>query len=448
MNVRRFSTLVATCLALVASGCSSEVGNGELDETSGSEDELVASFEQNGRIDLSKTVHLLLVGDSDKLGELPLYAATTRARRYAMLYPNDQVVLFVTQDVKASSVSRTGAAIVREEAFPNVALADLRRLSTTKLVSAMDRFTSIASIDFFGHSSPFGALLEAGGDDRVLSADSARVGRLADNFARDRDPYVTLNGCNGGVETAAELSTKLRVPVSGALTASNFQVLMSDGRWYTNDEGFYPPELAPVSKNELSFGPDSKPSCSRGACVRLKPQDSPYWGVWSLDTGFQYGLSYYKFFCAYPGAETDGTCARGMARSLYSFASVVPIDARSSDDDLELVLADFFCSSAKDRSWFDSCREGLFASIESDAPFSPMKSANDYSLECDFEKCEQEFRCTVVDGVPQKKTCAWVNAGCKASDSAPRCRTKNPVKQTTAREFKRYVEGHRLLRGN
>ena len=247
---------LALLVPVFAVACASEV---ERDEADATEDQLVASFDKTGKIDVAKTTHILLVGDSDELGELPLYAASTRARRYAQLYPNDQIVLFVTKDVSSSTVARTSATVVRQEPFGDaVALADLSRLTGPKLVAALDRFARIASIDFFGHSSPFGALLESSGDDRVLApALPLNMAVLKDNFARDANPYVTFNGCNGAAHVAPELSRLWQLPVSGALTGSNFQELMSDGRWYFNDEGFSPPGMRKAAKNDRSFGPAS-----------------------------------------------------------------------------------------------------------------------------------------------------------------------------------------------
>jgi hypothetical protein len=178
----------------------------------------------------------------------------------------------------------------------------------------------------------------------------------------------------------------------------------------------------------------------------MKPQDSPYRGVWaSPDTGFQYGLGYYKFFCDY--ADPHSTCAKGMAASLYAFASIKPIDAHATDGDVKDVLADFFCSGSKDPAWFDGCKTALFAAAASGAAFSPMRVQGDYSHECDFKSCQQKLRCKVVDGTPQKKSCVWVSAACRDADAAESCRPKNTVKQTTNKELARYLEGHTLLRG-
>jgi hypothetical protein len=439
-------------LALMLAACATDSSDDDASTDDVSEDELVATFDQRGTIDLNKTSRILLVGDSSHLGELPLYAATTKARRYAQLYPNDQIVLFVTKDVKSSTVAGTGSTVVRQEPFGSaVALADLSRLSGDKLIAALDRFKRIGSIEFFGHSSPFAALLEADGDGRTLGPSMpGNIGILKDNFARDTNPFVAFNGCNGGWVVAPQLSKLWELPVSGALTGSNFQELMSDGRWYFNDEGFSPAGTTKKTKNDASFGAGVTPSCSGGACVRMKPQDSPYRGVWAdPTTGFQYGLGYYKFFCNY--TDPNGTCAKGMATSLYSFPSIKPIDKNASDADVKEVLADFFCSGAADATWFDKCKQGLFAAAASTpaAPFSSMKSANDYSLECDFAKCEQKLRCTKdAAGNPQKKTCAWVSASCGASTPAAQCRPKNTTKQTTTKELAKYLEGHRALRGS
>jgi hypothetical protein len=437
---------LALLLPILAVACAPEEAAD--DEADATEDQLVATFDKTGKIDVAKTTHILLVGDSDELGELPLYAASTRARRYAQLYPNDQIVLFVTKDVSSSTVARTSATVVTKEPFgDSVALADLSRLTGPKLTQALDRFGRIASLDFFGHSSPFGALLESSGDDRVLApALPLNMSVLKDNFARDTNPYVTLNGCNGAAHVAPELSKLWQLPVSGALTGSNFQELMSDGRWYFNDEGFSPAGTTRAAKNDKSFGAASTPSCGAGACVRMKPQDSPYRGVWaSPATGFQYGLGYYKFFCDY--ADPQNTCAKGMAASLYAFASIKSIDKNAADTDVKDVLADFFCSGSSDPAWFDGCKTNLLAAAASGAAFSPMRSQNDYSHECDFKSCQQKLRCKVVDGTPQKKSCVWVSAACRDDQSAESCRPKNAVKQTTNKELARYLEGHKLLRG-
>ena len=150
----------------------------------------------------------------------------------------------------------------------------------------------------------------------------------------------------------------------------------------------------------------------------MKPQDSPYRGVWaSPDTGFQYGLGYYKFFCDY--ADPQATCARGMAQSLYAFPSIKPIDRAASDADVKDVLADFFCSGSNDPAWFDTCSTGLFAAAASGAAFSTMRVQGDYSHECDFKSCSRS--CAARSStVPSRRSRACGSARRVATTRPPR----------------------------
>ncbi len=421
-------------------GCASSAEDNTTEESG---DNLVASFDRTAKIDLNVRSHLLLVGDSDELHTLPLYAAMTKARRIAQLHPKDQIVLFVTSADSAAAVSSTGASIVTTNPFgAGVSLADLSTLTSAKLIAAMSRFTKIGSLHFFGHSSPFGALLEgSAAQDRTLVP--SNLAALGSHFDRAANPHVTLNGCNGGATLAPALSAEWKLPVSGALTGSSFQVLMSDGRWYPNDPGFLPPNLAPAAKNEKSFAAGLTPACSTGACVRMKPQDAPYAGVWAdPKTGFQYGLGHYKFFCNYP---EDGSCAKGMATSLYAFPSTKPIDASSSEADFKDVAADFLCNANKDPAWFDKCRTNLFAAQARNTPLSTMRYGTDYTHECDFSSCQQKLRCAKVNGAPQYGSCVWVSHTCSDDQPASACRPKNTSPHTTVNELTKYLEGHKAL---
>ncbi len=437
--------IVALTAAVTSAGCSA--GGGEDGEDTGDSEDAVVATVGGGNVDVKKTTRILLIGDSHQLEDLPLRAASTRARRYAQLYPQDQIVYFVTKEMGAGDLSKNGLRAVSKEPFGDIKLSDLSALESDKLIAALAKFRRIASIDFFGHSSPFGALLENDGQNRTLGPlVPSNIAVLKGRFARDANPYVMFHGCNGGIMAAKMLSKTWEIPVAGALTGSNFQTLRSDGRWYYNDEGFFPAGTTEVAANDKSYAAGMVPQCAAGACVRLKPQDSPYRGIWANpETGFQFALGYYKFFCNY---ADDGSCAKGMARSIHGFPSVKPIDQRSSDADVQDVLADFFCNGTADPKTFDTCKAGLFAAASSGTAFSPMKSANDYSLECDFAKCEQKLRCSVIGDQPQYKSCVFVDAACRDDQPAQQCRSKNTSKQTTSREVKKYLEGQRLLRGS
>jgi hypothetical protein len=440
------ATSLSVLTALVACAPISSAPEG--DDADTRHDEMVALFGPGTEVDPSRTTHILLVGDSHKLGELPLHAALTRARKQLSVHPNDQVVLFITKDVTADDLAGTGAKLVTEQDLGGVELGDIQTLEATALVEALDKFDRIASIDFYGHSSPFGVLLETSTPDHTLNADTPYdLERLHDNFARDRNPYVTLNGCNGGAETAPELSALLEVPVAGALTGTMFQTIMNDGRWYFDDAAFYPAGLLRATKNLVSFAANwAQPACWKGSCTRMKPQDSPYRGVWADPiAGFQYGLSHYKFFCRYDDA--DGTCQKGMIESLYAWPSIHALTPDSSDAAVGDVLVDWFCSAAADATRYETCASGLRAAVQANTGYATMKSARDYTMECDMNGCDQQLRCASPNGYPQKGTCAWVDAACPdgALVSSAACKKKNTEKMTTVREWQAFMEGHHLL---
>src|SRR5690348_1718658 len=99
--LRPFGLAVLSSLLLAIPACANHADA----EDSGAEDELVATFDRTGRIDLTKTTRILLIGDSHHLADLPLWSATTRARRYAELHPDEQIVLFVTKDVSSADLA-------------------------------------------------------------------------------------------------------------------------------------------------------------------------------------------------------------------------------------------------------------------------------------------------------------------------------------------------------
>lgn len=420
----------------------------EGDDAAARHDEMVALFGPGTAVDPTRITHIILVGDSHKLGELPLHAGLTRARKHLSVHPNDQVVLFITKDVTVDDLAGTGAKLVTEQDLGGVELGDIQQLEATELVEVLDKFSRIASIDFYGHSSPFGALLETSTPDHTLNADTPYdLERLHDNFARERFPYITLNGCNGGAETAPELSALLELPVSGALTGTMFQTIFDDGRWYFDDPAFFPAGRKRVTKNTVSFAADwAQPACWKGSCTRMKPQDSPYRGVWADKTaGFQYGLSHYKFFCRYD--DPSNTCEKGMMRSLYAWPSIHALTPKSSDAAVGDVLVDWFCSAAADATRYETCASGLRAAVAANTGYATMKSAKDYTLECDMNGCDQELRCDESAGYPKQGTCAWVDAACPdgAQVSSASCKKKNTEKMTSVREWQAFMVGHHLL---
>ena len=147
--LRQCVTALLLALPLSAAACAADDGATE-DGAAASEDKIVATIDGKD-IDLKKTTRILLIGDSHELDDLPLRSAATKARRYTQLYPNDQVVLFITKEMGDSDLARSGAKIVTKESFGDVKLSDLSTLESDKLIAALHKFRRIGSIDFFGH---------------------------------------------------------------------------------------------------------------------------------------------------------------------------------------------------------------------------------------------------------------------------------------------------------
>lgn len=361
-------------------------------------------------VDLTLPSHILLVGDSNKLGTMPLEVALNHARRYRQLYPAHQVVLFVSDAIATSSVTSLGAKVVP---------ATEGNMRAPELIASLDNFQRIASIDFFGHSSPWGAALEPAGMDRRLNSLSPGVASLADNFDRTLDPFVNFHGCNGGIFIAPALSQVWGVAVSGGLTGSDFERLHSDGHWYSEIPGLYP-NSAWAGTNTRSFA--SPVSCGPHGCYRMKPLNAPYHGHWG---NFTAGLSHLKFFCNFDG---DDACERAMARAALSMPSVANVTANSSAHAFSSVVLDILCTTGKTPSAYNSCVQGITDAIaRGDLTYSPFKGI---PVDCTMTSCNGTLTCDQdQDNAPVAGTCDFTIA------------SGTTTRTTTTDEYLRYLRG-------
>ncbi len=395
-----------------AFGCSSTAGS-ETEEAS--EDELRAVL-GTASLDPSKPARILLVGDSAKLGDAPLQSALARGRRYREEYPNDQVVVYMPDADTSAKAARYGLTPVS---------ADYTKMRGTAIVESMRHFSAIVSIDFYGHSSPFGISLDHSKGDTNIKASTPNVAELASRFARDRNPYATFNGCNAGIVAASELSALWRVPISGAYTGSNFERLHRDGHWYADLEGQTPSKEF-VTTNAASYR--TPVPCGDGACYRLRPTNYPYSGYWGK---FGRGLGHYKFFCNF---EDEAACAKGMAHSLIAFPSVKPISFSSSREDFQSVLLDYLCPATASASTFETCAREIQAAAESGKGYTPYANPTKV-VECSMKSCDAEILCRKdASGASMPGTCT-VKAPPAATES-----------RTTPEEYKWFLRGFDLLK--
>lgn len=330
-----------------------------------------------GFLDKDKITHIIVVGsalkeDSDQFFQ----SGISRAQRYKELWPDHQIVIMSSPDVKNTSDDQ-----VFEKYKISVVKTVYKKFTAPLLLGEIGEFNNIASLDFYGHSSPWAMIIGKSNAAFDPSAHYSELVKLRPKFISDA--YVTLNGCNTGFYLAPDLSLGLALPVSGSLTSSMFERIESDGFWYKegdwNASGY-------VLFNQFSY--KSSLPCSLGLCTRMKSQRGNYSSFWG--TFSEGGLSFDKFFCNYKNNK-DGRCERGMAMSLLSFPSVRAISIHSSKDEYRSVVFDWLCSTGKTRSYFRRCVNGIEDAIaRGDLEYQSHPSNE---LNCDFRSCNAKVVC-------------------------------------------------------
>ncbi|GAB4010010.1 MAG: hypothetical protein Fur0010_01790 [Bdellovibrio sp.] len=379
--------------------------------------ELRTALYQDLVLDTNKPTHIIIVGsavkeDSDQFFQSGL----ARAQRYKELNPNMQVYIMSSPEVRG----RDDQEVFDKFNMPIVKLVD-KTFTAEVLFEELAPFTKIASIDFYGHSSPWA--IKLGKSDAALDADAyeSALRKLAPKLMPNA--YVTLNGCNSGFNTAPAMSRALGVPVSGALTGSLFELYQTDGHWYKKrdrDDSLYP------AANQHSFMRDL--DCKLGMCWRMKPDRanySSYWGQFK-----EGGLSFYKFFCNFD--NTNQKCEKGMANALLSFPSVVALDSRPTEEDFKKVVFDWLCSTGQNDQYFDSCVQGIQAAVSRGDLVYQQHPGN--ALNCDFKTCNAKVVC-------KKKVFGnGIRGGsCKLETE------ENPRPTTISREFLAFLKGFKAL---
>lgn len=371
---------------------------------------------QDSSLDLDKKTHLIVIGsgvkeDSDQFFQ----SGIARARRYKELNPENQVIIMGSPEV----VDRNDEKVFSDFNI-NVFKVENQTFTAERFLSEITPFKKIASLDFYGHSSPWA--LKLGKSDAAFDpgAYKNKLATLKDNFLPEA--YITLNGCNAGFSIAPELSQILEIPVSGALTGSLFERVESDGLWYkesdSKNENY-------VLKNDFSFSESL--SCSLGLCWRMKPSRHSYSGYWGQ---FEEGLSFYKFFCNFSDREK---CLKNMSRSLLSFPSVALVNLTSPKEQYEKVVFDWLCSTGKDRNYFNRCVDGIKNAIQNKSDL--FESHPKSELNCSFQSCNANVVC---------KTKKLFGNGPKGGS----CKLQADITgngHTTVKEYKAFMKGFELL---
>ena len=248
------------------------------------------------------------------------------------------------------------------------------------LVTELTALPLIASLDFIGHNGAFFglALQDEGSTHRFYKSHvDAMVGKV--HFSKDS--FIRLIGCNTGWFLAPYMASKLGVPAEGTLTSSDVQFLFSTGAWFFDESGAHPNGSVISEQNALSFlNPQACPD--HVGCVRLRPENGPYYGQHGTYTG---ALPFLKFFC---GSVEPQDCFRRMAASMTYFVGTSTAD---SPEHFAESITDKFCPANLDLAASSACRLAVGNHILGGRPlpstFTTLSSKVP-QLSCDFQACQ------------------------------------------------------------
>lgn len=372
-------------------------------------------------VDTTKPVHLLISGFADEVADAFLLSAMTHGMKLKELYPSDQVVILRgdedDEDETEEAMTERGIAYEKIEGDD---------FSPSDAIEYASRFRSgVRTFSIYSHSSAYGGARFGKKADR-LNADSSVLGRLKEMLTPDA--VVMVNGCNSGYDTAPRLSERLGVPVLGSLTATNFERLHSDGNWYTADENQAPPGPW-ASSNSVSF--KTAKSCRTGGCLRMRPENHPYIGLWSDHKPWKAGLGIYKGFCRFDDEEK---CLKGLARIAYEYPTSAKAGPVASMEEFQNAAKDFLCPSNQDGTLRKSCFARLDQALHSDDEvYSPFQDG--ISVECTLKGCNAKI---VEDG--SAGLFGW------GQDLLKVVAPYNFQPKTLVREYKLLLKGFEFLR--
>lgn len=379
-------------------------------------DEYRIGLYQSETLDPQLTTHIIIVGSAMKKDSNQFFqSGVTKAHKYKELYPLHQVVIMSSPDVL-----KTEDAKVFADFDVTVVKMAKETFTAEKVFKELNVFSKIASIDFFGHSSPWA--LKIGKSDSALDPSVYKNKLIALKSKLTKDAFMTLSSCNSGFLIAPEFSKWLGIPVAGALTSSLFERIETDGHWYKEADytaGNY------ATQNKFSFVDNV--SCSNGLCVRLKASRHSYSSSWGTFDG---GLSFYKFFCNYE--DKENSCTKIMAKSLLFLPSTKALTSSSSKEDYEQVVFDWLCSTSKDKSYFNKCVEGIKRAVARGDNVFQSHPGNE--LNCDYKSCKASIVCKdkIFGSGPRMGSC--------------RLKTEKNLKPTNAaREYIDLMNGYNYL---
>lgn len=377
---------------------------------------VTATYGNDGVNPYTRT-HVIIVGRGNELGTLFQTSSAAKAKKYAELYPNEQIQLISINETDDDK----NLDLLRSYGYRNVKETSDFSFTSGDVMKEMSKFKQIASVDIYSHSVAYYGVILDGKTNRM---DPKKDGydKLAMNFTSDA--FAVLHGCNSGQFLAPILSLQWRIPVAGSLTYTDFQKMHETGSFYF-DDGRAPKEGHFATVNKKTYARNEL--CAEGSCRRLYPNNHAYDGYWGVFT--EGGLGFMKFFCM---TNDDSTCFKAMAKAAMASVSVKSVNVNSSFEDYKEVVIDWMCPKSAKTDIREKCIAGLNKAVATGGTYD---SFDGKSLQCGFKGCEATFKCKKIPLIDLLKphSCEVINK-------------RSTAKTTTqVNEYKAFLKGWELL---
>lgn len=442
---------------------------------------IVADYAGKG-IAPNKNTHVIVAARGTDMGLQFHMSAAAHARKIMDVNPNDQVVLVsvmepTMSEQEAAKYSQEGVNAEGEDYNRLLVHRQLKRhkaasieellqrwgftqfenhdvdLETKTLVALVERFSRVASLNVYAHSTTFYGLIMDGPFNRIDPHED--MSSLRDNFIPGA--YAWFHGCNTGQKIVRTLSESWGIPIAGSYTSTAFQELYFDNtpeqvNFYHGYPGNPPKTLREgkmverrIGVNRLSF--KKSHTCEKVPCVRMMPDNGGYFGYWgSYREG---GLGFYRFSCSSKSVPNKDVCFSTMARAMINQISHVYTDMDTNLETFKKAVANHLCPAGERKVQagykYEKCAADLEASLTN--PNITVDTFWGKSLNCGWDgNCNFSYKCmesaiTPIFGSQYRLlkpgSCSIVN---KKDPNAPN--------RTMVDEYAKYVKGFEILQRN
>ncbi|MFS4458253.1 hypothetical protein [Bdellovibrio sp. HCB2-146] len=321
---------------------------------------------------------VFVAGFGDNQGTQFLKAAILAAKVSRDRFPQRQRVI-----ISALNGSMGTETSMLKNAGMTVRRADEDDLNKSRLVRSLQNLSvPVSSLQFFGHANTYNGFRLQERSDRISQEDEEfrAIGSVL-----AKNAIVVFHSCNSGWLIAPAGARMWNRPVFGSMTGSNFQEMMSDGRWYFHDEGDYPSNLRRIGSTSTVVREST--DCRTGNCLRLKPGNKPYSDSFGE---FSRGLGFYRGFTT---AATAHLLPQAMVHLTLLTPSESPLSLQSSRDEYVKALADWMCPQDKSNDKREACTAAIQTrAFEINPHLSFFRGT---AVACTNDRCGTRVKCTI-----------------------------------------------------